>query len=75
MSRGSSIRSQLFIINWLDGALPGDSAPESTTGKFVEPQPNLINFEDTTSETRSTEDWQDPWMLFRETGGTLLDSL
>ncbi|TGO48547.1 hypothetical protein BCON_0237g00030 [Botryotinia convoluta] len=64
-----------YPVHELDGTLIGDSTPRSTTSKFVEPQPNLINFEDTTSETRSAEDWQDPWMLFRETGGTLLDSL
>ncbi|TGO07528.1 hypothetical protein BTUL_0269g00110 [Botrytis tulipae] len=62
-------------IHELDRILTRGSAPRVTTGKFVEPQPNLINFEDSTSETRSTEDCQDPWKLFRETGGTLLDSL
>ncbi|KAF7937691.1 uncharacterized protein EAE98_002005 [Botrytis deweyae] len=61
-------------VHELDEDLPWDTAPESTTGKFVEPQPDLINFGDTTSETRSTGDWQDPWMIFRDTGDTLLDS-
>ncbi|KAF5873946.1 uncharacterized protein Bfra_005413 [Botrytis fragariae] len=64
-----------YPIHELNETSIEDSAPRSTTGKFFEPQPNLINFEDTTSETRSTEDWQDPWMLFREAGGALLDSL
>lgn len=68
------IKSPYHICE-LDGNLFGDSALRSTTGEFVEPQPNLINFDDSTSETRSTEDYQDPWMLFKETGGTLLDSL
>ncbi|KAF7856259.1 uncharacterized protein EAF02_011518 [Botrytis sinoallii] len=65
----------LALFTSLMGLLPWDTAPESTTGKFVEPQPDLINFEDTTSETRSTGDWQDPWMIFRDTDDTLLDSL
>ncbi|KAF7934313.1 uncharacterized protein EAE97_008673 [Botrytis byssoidea] len=62
-----------YPIHELDRNIFGDSAPRSSTGEFVEP--NLINFEDSTSETRSKEDCQDPWMLFRETGGTLLDSV
>ncbi|TGO46154.1 hypothetical protein BOTNAR_0610g00050 [Botryotinia narcissicola] len=58
----------LYPIHEPDRNIFGDSAPRSTTGEFVEP--NLINFEDSTSETRSTEDCQDPWMLFNEPGGS-----
>ncbi|KAM0125109.1 hypothetical protein ACHAO1_010766 [Botrytis cinerea] len=57
----------------LDATLIGEFAPESTTGNFVEPQSNLISFEDVTSESRLPEDWQDCWIVFGESGDTLLD--
>ncbi|TEY34354.1 hypothetical protein BOTCAL_0632g00030 [Botryotinia calthae] len=57
----------------LDVILIGEFAPGSTTGNFVESQPNLISFENMTSESSLTEDWQDRWIVFGESGGTLLD--
>ncbi|KAF7948734.1 hypothetical protein EAE96_007927 [Botrytis aclada] len=61
-----------YSIHEVDETSIGVSPPRSATGKFVEP--NLIYFEDMTSEVGSVEDRQDPWMLFGESGGTLLDS-
>ncbi|KAF7902123.1 uncharacterized protein EAF01_007421 [Botrytis porri] len=62
-----------YPVHELDEILIGNSAPRPMIGRFIEPQSNLIDFEVTTTETRSTEDWRDPWMLFGEPGSMLLD--